>query len=77
MEIAFVIAGAVVLMTVFAAGFDFLSKRRGRIDSETKAKVQQIEARLHDLEQTVGDKDQRIARLESDLNFLNRLLEKK
>jgi len=77
MEIALIIAGSVVLMTVFAAGFDFLSKRRNRIDNETRTRVEKVEARVQDLEQAVAEKDQRIAQLETDLAFLNRLLEKK
>jgi chaperonin cofactor prefoldin len=74
MEIALIVTGGVVLMTAFATGFDFLTKRRNKIDKETKGKVEQIEARLRDLEQTVAEKDQRIAQLESDFNFLSRLL---
>ncbi len=77
MEIALIITAGAVLMTAFAAGFDFMTKRRNKIDNETKAKVEQLEKKLHNLEQAVSDKDQRIAQLEAEFNFLNRLLEKK
>jgi len=77
MEIALVIAGAVVLMTAFAAGFDFLSKRRARLDDQTRAQVQQMEGRVHALELAVGEKEQRISQLETELRFFSRLLDKK
>ena len=77
MEIALVITGGVVLLTVLAAGFDFLTKRRNKVDNKTKSKVDALEKKLNDLVQAVNDRDQRIAQLESEFNFLNRLLEKK
>jgi len=77
MGVALVIAGGLVLMTFFAAGFDFLTKRRTRLDNETKQRVLQMEQRLAVLDQTVRDKDARLAQLENDLTFLNRLLDKK
>ncbi len=77
MEIAFIITGGVVLMTALAAGLDFLSKRRKGVDNQTRSKVEALEKKLHDLEQAVNEKDNRIAQLESDFSFLNRLLEKK
>lgn len=77
MGIALVVAGGLVLMTLFASGFDFLTKRRNKLDDETKRKVTEMETRMAALEQTIRDKDQRVAQLETDYAFLNKLLEKK
>ena len=77
MGIVLVITGGVVLMSVLGMGFDYLTKRRKRVDNETKAKVEQLEKEVHQLAQIVSERDQRVTQLESDLQFLNRLLEKK
>ncbi len=77
MGIAFVIVGGLVLMTAFASGFDYLTKRRNKLDNETKQKVVDLEKRMIAMEQTGREKDARIAQLENDYTFLNRLLEKK
>ena len=76
MGIALVIAGGVVLMTFFAAGFDFLTKRRQKVDNETKQTVVQLETRVANLEQTVKEKDDKVTALEGELSFLRRLIEK-
>jgi hypothetical protein len=77
MEITLIIVGGFVLMTVFASGFDYLSKRGKRLDNQTKAKLAELERKVADLEQVLSDKGDRILRLENDYNFLNKLLEKK
>ena len=77
MGIALVIVGGLVLMTVFATGFDFMTKRRNRVDNETKQKVVELERKMAALEQTTMEKDDKIAQLESEFAFLNKLLEKK
>ncbi|MBN2510152.1 MAG: hypothetical protein JXB03_07745 [Spirochaetales bacterium] len=77
MEITFIIVSGLVLMTAFASGFDYLTKRRNRLDADTKTKVTRIEQKLHDLENTLHERDERILQLENDLAFLSRLLEKK
>ena len=76
MGIALVIAGGVVLMTFFAAGFDFLTKRRQKVDNETKQTVVLLETRVANLEQTVKEKDDKVTALEGELSFLRRLIEK-
>ncbi len=77
MGIAIVIVCGLVVMTVFASGFDFLTKRRNRVDNETKLKVVELEKKVSNMEQAIKDKDARVAQLESDYMFLNKLLEKK
>ena len=71
-----VIVGGVVVLTFVAAGFDFLTKRRNRVDEETKKTVREMERRIANLEETVREKDQNVARLEGDLSFLRKLIEK-
>ncbi len=67
MEIAFIIVGGLVLMTAFASGFDFLTKRRNKLDNETKAKVIEMEKKVANLELMINDKNERIVRLENGL----------
>ena len=77
MGLAFIIVGGVVLMTVFASGFDFLTKRRNRMDNETKLKVDEMEKKVAHLELLINDKNEKMLQLENDVSFLNKLLEKK
>ena len=77
MEITLIIVGGFVLMTVFASGFDYLSKRGKRLDNETTAKVAELERKVAELEQVLADKGERLLRLENDHAFLTKLLEKK
>jgi hypothetical protein len=74
--IALVIAGGVVLMTFFAAGFDFLTKRRNKLDKETKQTVLEMGRRLGILEQAISEKNDRVTQLENELSFVRKLLEK-
>jgi len=77
MGIALIIVGGLVLMTIFASGFDFLTKRRNKLDDETKKKVAELETKVLALEQLAKEKDDRIGQLENDFAFVNKLLEKK
>jgi hypothetical protein len=77
MEIALIIVGGLVLMTIFASGFDFLTKRRNKLDNDTKLKVIELEEKVSTLERMSNDKDDKINQLDSDLSFLNKLIEKK
>ena len=77
MEIALIIVGGLVLMTIFASGFDFLTKRRNKLDNDTKLKVIELEKKVSNLERMSNDKDDKINQLDSDLSFLNKLIEKK
>ena len=77
MEIALIIAGGLVLMTFFAAGFDFLTKRRNRLDNETKKKVIELENKFNRMEAVIDDRNDTIAQLEKEVSFVTKLLEKK
>ncbi|MEJ2665166.1 MAG: hypothetical protein P8107_14205 [Spirochaetia bacterium] len=77
MEIALIIAGGLVLMTFFAAGFDFLTKRRNKIDKDTKNKVLDLEKKIHILEAKIEEREDAIKQLEHDVSFVHKLLEKK
>ncbi len=77
MGIALIITGGLTLMTFFAAGFDFLTKRRNKIDEETKNKVLEIEKKINILEAEIEDRNNKILQLENDYSFVTKLLEKK
>ena len=76
MGIALIIVGGLVLMTVFAAGADFLTKRKGRLDTQTVETVAELQQRVTSLEQMVKEKDDTVARLETDMSFIRKLIEK-
>lgn len=75
MEIALIVAGGLVLLTAVAGFFDYLGKRRSGIDTETKARIEALEKRLGELEAATATDASRLARLEGDLSFMNRLVE--
>ena len=77
MGIAIVIAGAVVLTTVAASLFDYLGKRRRGRDPALEAKVAELEKRVESAEARLAERDERLSQLESDLSFVNKLIEDK
>ena len=77
MSITLIIVGGLVLMTVFASGFDYLTKRKKGIDKTVIQKVEDLENKIRLLEQNNNDNDERIQQLETDLGFLHKLIEKK
>jgi hypothetical protein len=77
MEIALIITGGLVLMTFFAAGFDFLTKRRNKIDEETKTKVIELEKKVTILESIIDERNNKILQLENDVSFVTKLIEKR
>ncbi len=77
MEITLIIVGGLVVMTIFGTGFDFLTKRRKKLDNVTKQKVIELENKVNNLERIIHDNNERIAQVEGDLSFLNKLLENK
>jgi len=76
MWIALIISGGVVLVTFFAAGFDFLTKRRHRLDDATRETVVELQRRVATLEQIAKDKDEKVDQLENDLSFMKKLIDK-
>ena len=77
MEIVLIITGGLVLMTFFAAGFDFLTKRRNKKDNAAMAKVAELEKRLARLESALEDRNDRLLQMENDISFMTKLLEDK
>jgi len=61
-------------MTIAAAGFDYLG-RRAKAAPADAARTRELERRLESLEARLEDRDERVAKLEGELAFLNRLLE--
>ncbi len=74
MGITLTIVGGLVLMTIAAAGFDYLG-RRAKAAPADAARTRELERRLDALEARLEDRDGRVAKLEGELAFLNRLLE--
>lgn len=77
MWIALIIAGGVVLTSAVAGYFDYLSKRSKGAGKELEASVRELGEKVGILEARLEEKEGRVARLESDLSFLNRLIEDK
>lgn len=75
MDIAYAIVAGLTLMTFFAAGFDYLGKRAKKASLEPSKDLVELEARVKRLEASLAERDERLARLESDLRFTTRLLE--
>ncbi len=77
MGIALVVTGGIVLVTVFASVFDYLSKKNKGLNKDAIKKVDELEKRLNILESTIEDRNERIEKLESDLSFMTKLIEQK
>jgi hypothetical protein len=77
MEIALIITGGVVLVSIIAGLFDFLTKRKKKADHVLENKVTEIEQKLQKLEGKLLEKDERINQLESEISFVTRLIEDK
>lgn len=77
MGIALIVVGGLVLMTIFASGFDFLKKRRERLDQETKNKVMELERKVAMLESMITERNDKMLQLEDDVSFVTKLLEEK
>lgn len=77
MGIALVIVGGVVLTTIAASLFDYLGKRRRPADRQLEGRVAALEKRVETAEAAIASRDERVAQLESDLDFVNKLIEDK
>lgn len=75
MEIALIIVAGVVLTTFGAGFFDYLGKRRKKTDGELGNKVSILEKRLLALEGKMAEKDERVHQLETEVSFVNKLIE--
>lgn len=77
MLIVLIITGGIVLTTFSAAFFDYLGKRRARLDPGVEKRVAELEKRVESAETRIAERDDRIAQLEHELTFVNKLIEDK
>lgn len=77
MEIALIIVAGVVIVTAITGVFDYLGKRRKATGGVEARRVEALEARVAGLETKVTERDERIAQLETEIQFVNRLIEDK
>lgn len=77
MGIALIIVGGLVLMTGLASYFSYLTEKKKRVDSGVAEKVEEVEKRLAQLEHRIEERDERLSQLESDVSFVNKLIEEK
>ena len=75
MEITLIIVGGMVLLTIIGGAIDYMGKRAKAADPRLARKVQELEKRLELLDAAVSEKDERIGRLETEVSFVNKLLE--
>jgi hypothetical protein len=77
MWIAIVIVSGCFAISVVASIFDFLGKKKGRDDKALDKKIGLLEGKIDELERRSLEKEERIAKLETDVAFMNRLIEDK
>ena len=77
MGIALIIVGGIVLTTITASLFDYLGKRRRSADPELAGRMAVLEQRLAAAEAKIGERDERIAQVETELSFMSKLIEDK
>ena len=75
MEIALIIVGGLVLLTGVASFFDYLGKRKSSQNSELIERVATLEKEVATLKSGEAEGEGRIAKLESELGFMTKLLE--
>ncbi len=77
MGIAIVIVIGLVVMTVAAAGFDYLSKRTKSNSSVSIKQIQILEERIKMLENNEIERIEQVRKIQEEVKFVNKLLEDK
>jgi hypothetical protein len=77
MGIAIVIVIGLVVMTVAAAGFDYLSKRNKSNSSVSIKQIQILEERIKILENNEIERIEQVRKIQEEVKFVNKLLEDK
>jgi len=77
MGIAFVVVGGLVVMTAVASFFSYLGEKKKRLSPEIGDRLDLLEKRIGALETRQIDRDERVGELESELSFVNKLIEKR
>ena len=78
MGIALIIVGGIVLTSAVTAMFDYLGKaKKAAGNQELENRLSTIEKQFIILEDKLTEKDERIHRLETEVSFVNKLIENK
>ncbi len=77
MGIALIVVGGLVLITLIGVIGDYYGKKKLALSAESLQRLETLEQQVQVLSTTVGERDERIARLEEGITFVNRLLEDK
>jgi uncharacterized small protein (DUF1192 family) len=77
MGIAIVIISGLVVMTVVAAGFDFLAKKNKSNSNVSINQLRELEDRIKILENNEIERTEQILKLQDEVKFVNKLLEDK
>ena len=78
MGIALIVVGGLVLMTLISVvGSALGGKKKEHADKQTESRIAATEERLLSLEAKIMDRDERIAQLEHEVSFVNKLIEEK
>jgi len=77
MGIAIVIIAGLVVMTVVAAGFDFLTKKNKSNSSVSINQIKDLEDRIKMLENNEIERIDQIRKIQDEVKFVNKLLEDK
>ena len=75
MEITLIIVGGLVLMTGVASFFDYLGKRKTSLHSAALERIEALEREVEALKATGAAEEGRVGRLESEMGFVNKLIE--
>ncbi|HUX38053.1 MAG TPA: hypothetical protein VMV44_09135 [Rectinemataceae bacterium] len=77
MLITIIIVTGLVIMTIAAAGFDYLGKKRIKEEKELEKKIRILEEKINLLESGQEERQLKIERLENETKFMGSLLEDK
>ncbi|MHB8131607.1 MAG: hypothetical protein ACYDEX_21710 [Mobilitalea sp.] len=77
MLITLIIVGGITLISIVAVIGDYLTKAKTSEPSINVKEISELKKRIEELERIVGEQDQKIEHLETDISFTNKLLEDK
>jgi hypothetical protein len=77
MGIAIVIISGLLVMTIVAAGFDFLAKKNKSKSNVSINQLRELEDRIKILENNEIERTEQILKLQDEVKFVNKLLEDK
>ena len=77
MLITLIIVGGITLISIVAVVGDYLTKGKTSKPSINVKEINELKKRIEELERIVGEQDQKIEHLETDISFTNKLLEDK